>query len=843
MAEIDARSLELLEFDRVLQGVAKQAATPMGQERVLSLRPSTELAEAQKGQQLTTQMRRLLEAGGEAARIPLDIPDVRELVRRASVGGGDLTGPELVQVAAAAEELTRLGRHLQRWAAGERALAPALAPWVSRLPDGTPLVRLIRQAVDEDGSVRDTASEELSAIRARLRRAQARVQEALQALIHSPAGRRALQEPIVTLRAGRYVVPVRQECREWVPGIVHDASASGATLFVEPFSVVEANNAVRTEQAREAEEVERILRELSREVGRRSAELLQALEAAGELDAMAARARYSLENRCVEPSLNDQGRVQLRGARHPLLAGPVVPIDIGVGVGFTVLVITGPNMGGKTVALKTVGLLCAMAASGLHIPAEPGSEVAVFREIWVDVGDHQSVTDNLSTFSAHLRRILPVLERADPWTLVLLDELGAGTDPEEGAALAAAILDHLRRRGARVVVTTHLGDLKLMAYRVPGMANASVTFDVERLAPTYRLVVGAPGPSQALAIAGRLGLPPAILEDARARLGQGRWTAEAVIGQLQTELDQTRRRLEEASRARDEAECMRRRARQTLEEVEARRLRVVEQAREQAAELLRHLRREVEALLEQAKAAAARAELEELRRLRASVSALRERVESDLALLADGPGGGSASWSADAMAPGGLPAALEGRPAGWPDPARSEAEPVSLDFWRVPGQVQVGESVWVGPLGRYGTVESAPDEQDQVWVRVGAVRTRVPRRALRMAGPPGTEVEPARGGAGAPGQHPRQALQRAAELSAELDLRGLTSDEAIARLEKYLDDCLLAGVTRVRVIHGHGTGALRQAVRSYLQGCRVVKRFAPAPAHQGGDGATVVELE
>ena len=847
MSEIDARSLELLEFPQVLRRAAGHAATPMGRERLLSLRPSTTLAEARRRQEQTTQMRRLLEAGGDAARIPLHVPDVRELAQRAGVGGG-LSGPDLLQVAAAAEELTRLGRHLQQWAGGEQPLAPALAPWVARLPDLTPIVRLIRRAVDDDGSVRDTASAELSAIRTRLRRAQARVQEALQAFIHSPAGRRALQEPIVTLRAGRYVVPVRQECREWVPGIVHDASASGATLFVEPFSVVEANNAVRTEQAREAAEVERILRELSRAVGERAAELMQALEAAGELDAMAALARYSLESRCVEPALNDRGRVQLRGARHPLLAEPVVPIDIAVGDRFSVLVITGPNTGGKTVAMKTVGLLCAMAASGMHVPAEPGSEVAVFREIWVDVGDHQSVTDNLSTFSAHLRRILPVLERADPHTLVLLDELGAGTDPEEGAALAAAILEHLLRLGARVVVTTHLGDLKLMAHQVPGMANASVTFDVERLAPTYRLVVGSPGPSQALAIAARLGMPAAILEAARARLGQGRLAADAVIRELQATLEQTRRRLEEASLARDEAERLRRHARQALEAVEARRARVVEQAREEAAQILRHLRREVEALLEQAKEAAARADLEDLRRLRASVSALRARAEEELQSLAGAAPDGVGPDEAVAE-PGHPPADPGSGLLAFGSRGEPAAEPIPLGFLRVPERPQVGMAVWVAPLGRYGQVESPPDEQDQLWVRVGAVRTRVPRRALRMAGPPGTQSVPGQaalasvGEPGRPaGEHSRQTLERAAELPAQLDLRGLTSEEAVARLDKYLDDCLLAGATRVRVIHGHGTGALRQAVRSYLKGSRVVKRFAPAPAQEGGDGATVVEL-
>ena len=818
---VDAKSLELLEFDRVLQKVAAWAATRRGRQGVLALRPATSLVDALQRQEQVTQVRRLLEAGGESAQVPLQVGDVDALVLRARAGGR-LTGQELVQLAATAEELTRLERYLRRWAAGEGALAPALAPLAGRMADFTALARRLREALEADGSVRDAASPHLAAIRARLRRAHERVQEALQSLIQSPAGRRALQEPIITLRGGRYVVPVRQEHRDQVPGIVHDASASGATLFVEPFSVVEANNAVRTEQAREAAEVERILLELTGRVAERSGELQGALQAAAELDVLVAMARYAMEAGAIRPGLNDQGRVRLPAARHPLLTGRVVPVDLEVGDAFSVLVITGPNMGGKTVALKAVGLLCAMAACGMHLPAGPGCEVAVFREIWVDLGDPQSLPDNLSSFAGHLLRIRPILSRAEPSTLVLLDELGSGTDPEEGAALAWAILDHLRRRGARVVATTHLGALKVMAHQVPGMANASVGFDVDRLEPTYRLVMGSPGPSHGLALAERLGLPAEVVAAARERLGHGQLALDAVVQELQRALDEARTHRQEAARARQEAERLREQALQAWEEARTRRARAAEQAREQAAGLLRELRTEVEALRARAREAAAKASREELARVRAEVHSLWRQSDRRLTAVEDVPEHGGDLATDDVEAP-----SAAGVPGG-----------------RVGGPLAPRTPVWVVPLGCYGTVESPADE-GWVWVRVGALRTRVAEGDLRAvtlaAGPQAAGVEsaprtvPARPAAG-------EGVRRAASVSPEVDLRGMTAEEALLRLDKYLDDCLLAGTSRVRVIHGHGTGALRQAVRKYLQDAPSVKRFGPAPAEEGGNGATVVEL-
>lgn len=832
VAGLDARSLELLEWSRVLHQVAAHAATAMGREQVEGLHPLASLELARARQQDTSLAKALLEQGGEAARPPLEVPDVRELVRRAAAGSR-LNGPELVRIARACDGIGRLRVYLARFA-GPGTPAEALGRFSGGLAELGELARAIDGALDGDGQVTDQASPQLASIRMRLRRAVARVQEALQELVRSPVGRRALQEPIVTLRAGRYVVPVREECRDLVPGIVHDASASGATVFVEPLDVVEANNAVRAAQSQEEAEVERILEELSRAVARRAADLAESLATVGEVDAIVARARYSLQTRSAAPALNDRGRVVLNRARHPLLGDRAVPIDIAVGRDFLALVITGPNTGGKTVAMKTVGLLCAMGMAGLHVPADPGSEVAVFDEIWVDLGDQQDTVENLSTFSSHIRRIVPILDRAGPATLVLLDELGTGTDPEEGGALGCAILEHLVRRGARVVVTTHLGELKWLAQRSPGMANASVTFDPQTLSPTYRLVVGAPGPSQALAVAARLGMPSSVLEDARRRLGPDRVEMGQVVSELQTALDQARRRLQEAERQRQEARRLYDELKRAQADLAARRTRLLESARERADGLLRSARLEAEALLEQLRAAARARRMDQARRLRDLVAGLPGRLEQEIeATLSE-------------FDPGSAPPAAPGGP-GVVDPSPSPAS---------------GERVWVAPLRSAGLVLGPADEQGTVWVQVGPARIRVPQEKLAFVPEPqapvpdggsdssgspfGTSAGPTvlgKSGPPSPGNAGQLMVSKAASFSPELDLRGLTVDEALARLDRYLDDCLLAGARRVRIIHGAGTGALRQAVRGRLRETRGVRSFEPAAPHEGGNGATVVDLE
>lgn len=827
----DEETLRALEWATVVEACGRRTVTPMGRGQVERLMPLGDAHVVARLLRLTTEARAVLESGGELGTVPLGVPDVRRPVARAGAGGV-LSGEELAGVADALEGIERLRQYLPK-VTGPSTIAPSLRPWLDRLGDFGELAPAIRRAVAPDGSVLDSASPELASIRTRLRRAIERVRDALENMVRSPLAQTALQEPIITHRNGRYVVPVRQECRDMVPGIVHDASSSGATLFVEPMSVVQANNAVRTEQAREEEEIARILRELSARVGQVSAGLADALEAVGELDAIFARARLSLDHRATEPLLNIEGRVVLRGARHPLLAGRVVPIDVEVGRSFTVLVITGPNTGGKTVSLKTMGLLVLMAQAGLHVPAEPGSEVAVFARVRADIGDRQSVTDNLSTFSSHMRRIVPVLEEADEGTLVLLDELGAGTDPEEGAALGCAILDHLRRSGARVVVTTHLGDLKVMAHSTEGVANASVSFDVETLAPTYVLTIGTPGQSQALAIARRLGLPEAIAEDARDRLGPGRLRADALVEDLQRALDAARHRLEEASAAREDARRYLERTRRELERLQARRQEVVQRATEEVEGLARRARLELEALVQQARAAAKERRFDEVRRLRQELSERRRRLDDQTARLVEG------TQMPQEAGPEASDLVTEPPP---------ELAPELLEAIGDPSRVRPGSRVWVRALHRPGIVVGTAGPDGQVTVQFGTIRTRVAVSGLALLPPatdPGGDAEARRQGTarGALAEGTTQVgLQKAATISPEIDLRGQTVEEAEAGLARYLDDCVLAGLPKVRVIHGKGTGALREGLRTYLRGERRVQRFYAAGPSEGGDGVTVVEL-
>src|SRR5690606_15757772 len=506
--QISQESMRILEFDRIRERLAALAQSEPGRALCLALQP---LFDREGVARLQAETRAATELLARGLRPPLGgLSDVRPLVDRAS-RGAVLFPEEIVRVRAT------LGASAQMRAFLEEAGPPEpLAPLAERLIRRPELERAIDRCVDENGDVLDSASDELARLRQRQREVQARIRQHLERLVHDHRMQDVLQESLVTVRNGRYVVPVRAERRADVPGVVHDQSASGNTLFIEPLAVVELNNRLRRLEAAEAEEIRRILTSLSRRIAEDGAALAPAVESLAQLDLIFARARLGFEMNAVEPVLNGEGRLRLGGARHPLLAPPVVPIDLWLGDAFHVLVITGPNTGGKTVALKTVGLLALMCQSGLQVPARQ-AELPVFRAIYADIGDEQSIEQNLSTFSSHMRRVIPMLEEAGPEDLVLLDEVGAGTDPDEGAALAEAILEHLRQRGARVVATTHYSQLKGYAYLTEGVENASVEFDAETLQPTYRLQIGLPGRSNALEIAARLGTPPEVIERARQR--------------------------------------------------------------------------------------------------------------------------------------------------------------------------------------------------------------------------------------------------------------------------------------------------------------------------------------
>jgi DNA mismatch repair protein MutS2 len=784
------RSLRVLEFPKIVHAVAREAETVAGAARAAALRPEGDAIEARERQGESREADTLL------ARVPHPpvgpAEDVRPLIERAARGAA-LSGGELRAVA----QVAGAARLMPQTLAAVDADRP-LARLVSLAAPLVPLPEVeerIRRSITEAGEVADEASPLLAQLRRSARALATEVRERLESMVRSAATARYLQEPIVTLRGGRYVVPVRQEFRRMVPGLVHDTSASGQTLFVEPMAVLELGNRLRAVEAQAREEAERVLRELSALVARYAVALRTDVDVLAALDAIFARARYGRRPGYRYPDIDERPRLVLRAARHPLLGDEAVPLDVEIGRTFHTLVVSGPNTGGKTVSLKTMGLLSAMALSGLAVPAGDGTSVGAFDHILADIGDEQSIEQSLSTFSSHLTAIVRYLALATPRSLVLLDELGAGTDPTEGAALATAILEHLHARGVRTVASTHLSDLRRFAASHAGAENGSVAFDPVSLRPTYRFELGVPGQSNALAIAARLGMDPAVLEVARARLRP----EDRGLEELMRSVGEMRRALAEeeegARRARREAEAMRAEVEAERRALAEERSRLLGEAAERAREIVRRARRESEAAI-----AALRAAQAGERPVEAAVAlarrSLREAAPQEV----------------------GLPAADEASP-----PLR---------------RVAVGQTVLLHRLGQLATVLSEPDPDGKVLVQAGVVRLRLDLADLRAA-PAGAT---ARSPDPPPARSASSLLDRARTAAPEIDLRGLRADEALARLERWLDDALLAGLAEGRVIHGKGTGALRQAVTDALRGRPEVAEFRLGAPEEGGDGVTVVRF-
>ncbi|MDH7569988.1 MAG: endonuclease MutS2, partial [Armatimonadota bacterium] len=629
----------------------------------------------------------------------------------------------------------------------------------------------------------------------------ARLQERLESILHSSAYEKMIQEPVLVRRSDRLCIPVKAEFRHAFAGLVHDTSASGATVFMEPAAVLDLQNDLRELEANERHEVERILTSLSRSVRRRAREIQASLRAVGLIDFIHAKAQLSRAQKAVRPVLNNQGRIDLKQARHPLLQGDVVPIDIRLGEEFTTLVITGPNTGGKTVSLKTLGLLTLMAQSGLHVPAGEGSQLAVFHQVFADIGDEQSIEQSLSTFSSHIGTIVRILRRLGRDALVLLDEVGAGTDPVEGSALARALLEYLTERGARTVATTHYTELKEYAYAHPGVENASVEFDVETLRPTFRLLIGIPGSSNALTIAQRLGMPRQVIERARGALRPEHLEVESLIRRIEEDVRAARDEREAAAALAEDAEKVRRRLHQELDQARAKRDQTLAEAAAEAAAIVRKAQEEAREIL-----ARLRAQQRENRETTLASQALKRLAEEvrERELAASG---------------------LEAQ--------RSQEAP-SRDFLdRLP---RAGDVVMVQPFGGRGTVISVDEEEEEALVQVGAMKLTVPFSDLRVL-----RVEPS---AAAPAPPPLRGLvTKAASFGIELHLRGMMAEEALHVLDKYLDDAFLAGVPTVRIVHGKGTGALRNAVWEYLRDHPHVASYQLAEQSQGGTGATVVTLK
>jgi DNA mismatch repair protein MutS2 len=801
---MDSRALRVLEYDAILEILAGHAASSLGHERALSLVPTADRREVQTSLDETSEARALLDQPGG---IPLGgIHDVRPVIERAAVGA--LLDPrDLLAVASTFGAARRLRTILN----GRTGMRPLLADLGAQMADFSALVTRIEASITPDGQVTDGASDALRSIRAAKRRQIRAIQDILQRLISNTSTRELLQDPVITVRNGRYCLPVKSECRSAFGGLVQDQSASGQTVFMEPQAVVDAGNELRQIEFREREEIERILRGFSDTIAREAKAARATVNALAHLDLVTAKARFANALRAEAPSLLPDVALDLKEARHPLLVwnaveaqrtaargsaspGPdeaVVPIDLWLGTDFQTLLITGPNTGVKTVTLKTAGLFVLMAQSGMHLPCR-SAKMGVFNNVFADIGDEQSIQQSLSTFSGHINNIVRILAGASNGALVLLDEMGAGTDPAEGAALAKAILLRLHERGALTIATTHYAELKEFAWERPGFQNSSVEFDVETLRPTYRLRIGVPGASNALTIAGRLGMPADVLDTARAHMGTDRMALEDAIGRMEETERRARWAAVESEKQSQALEAQRRDAERELSETKDRRREATERAYEEALELLRDAREEANALIralreEQAESKSSTAARDRLRQMEETLRQKRPRQR------------------------------------------RKPTHRIAADVAPAPGN-----AVWVPSLGATGKLIEV--RRDSAIVQAGALRMTVPYSTLqKVAEEPVEQARPA-------AISRSLSVESAASVSTEVHLRHMRMDEALDALDRYMDQARLAGLHTVRIVHGKGTGALRTMVHRYLKEQPDVKGFRLGEDGEGGFGVTVAEL-
>lgn len=790
------RSLDALEYKKVLEMLSKECSCPDSVEIAQSLRPLGSIEEACDALHETEDACRLsLRFGGPSF---YGLRNVGNALNRAKIGSS-LTPRELLDVVQVLSAIRTLA-HYHETSQSEETCLDGL---FDSLAPNKYLEDKINNAIISEDEIADSASVELSHIRRAIKRTEVRVREQLEKLVRSPSYQKYLQDPIITIRGGRFVVPVKSECRAEVPGLVHDTSSSGATLFIEPMGSVEANNELKVLESKEEKEIERILAELSEELGNFAEIIAESYKTAVQLNFIFAKADLSFKMKAVAPEIGESGGVVLNKARHPMInPQKVVPIDIMLGEDFDTLVVTGPNTGGKTVALKTLGLLTLMTMSGLMIPASDNSRVVYFKNVLADIGDEQSIEQSLSTFSAHMTNIIQILEACDENSLVLLDELGSGTDPVEGAALAVSILEQLRDKGAKIAASTHYAELKVYALQTERVENACCEFDIETLRPTYRLLIGVPGRSNAFAISKRLGLSDHIIERAKELISTEDTRFEDVVQNL----DASRQGLEmERARAmqlRVEAEKVKNEAEKLKNTVEREKEREIENARRQAKRLLDSSRAQAQILLD---------ELDSLRKMKNTEDAetLRDLAKSQIgARLKD----------------------LENKA----DPVREK----SREVYRLPRDLRVGDSVLIVDINKNATVLQLPDNSGNVEVQAGLIKTRVHISALRL-------LDEKKNKKVTFGKSIIRSNIDRSKISAknEVDLRGMTVDEALLELDRFIDNALLSGAGVLSIIHGKGTGALRSAVQQHLRGHSAVKSYRLGRYGEGENGVTIVELK
>ena len=792
---MNQKALRALEYPKIIQQLTDKASSAMGKELCRNLVPLTNIEEIRIMQAQTKDaLTRLFQKGSISFG---SVKDVRGSLKRLEIGS-TLGISEILAICSLLENTNRV----KAYARNDRSdgIPDSLDGMFQSLEPLTPLSSEIRRCILSEDEISDDASSTLRQIRRSMKQANDRIHTQLGSLVNGSA-RNYLQDAVITMRNGRYCIPVKAEYKGQVPGMIHDQSATGATLFIEPMAIVKLNNDIRELELQEQKEIEVILASLSEQIALDREAIRIDLQIMVDLDFIFARASLAMDMNASEPIFNEEGRIHLKKARHPLIdKKKVVPIDIRLGQEFDLLVVTGPNTGGKTVSLKTVGLLTLMGQSGLHIPALDRSELALFQEVYADIGDEQSIEQSLSTFSSHMTNVVSFLNKADRHSLVLFDELGAGTDPTEGAALAISILSHLHEQGIRTMATTHYSELKVYALSTNGVENACCEFDVETLRPTYRLLIGVPGKSNAFAISSKLGLPDAIIKKAKEQISEQDESFEDVLTSLEESRVTIENERQEIQQYKTEIQSLKEKLEARQEKLEEQKERILRQANEEAHSILREAKEYADQTMklfhkfqkDHVDTAAVERERQNLRKK-------MSKAESGLVLK--------------------------------PGTKKSEKQ---LN----PKDLRLGESVRVLSMNLNGTVSSHPDSKGYLFVQMGIIRSKVHISDLELVDEPViTNTRLQKTGAG------KIRMSKSATISPEINLLGKTVDEAVAELDKYLDDAYLAHLKSVRVVHGKGTGALRKGVHNYLRRQKHVDSFRLGEFGEGDAGVTIVEFK
>ena len=794
---MNEKVLHTLEYNKILDQLTEYAFSADAKSRCQKLRPITDRAQIEQLQQQTSDaLSRLFKYGSLSFS---GVTDIRDSLKRLEIGGA-LSAIELLRVCSLLESAKR-AKAFARSQDDNDQPDDSLTSLFAGIEPLTPLCDEIRRCILSEDEIADDASSTLHSIRRSMRGMNDKIRAQMNSMINNTTTRSYLQDTVITMRDGRYCLPVKAEAKSLVPGMIHDQSSTGSTLFIEPMAVVNLNNEYKELQLREQEEIEVILAGLSNLTASYATQLLADYELLTELDFIFARAAFAQTYNGVAPLFNDDGRIHIRKGRHPLLdPKKVVPIDVRLGEDFRLLIVTGPNTGGKTVSLKTVGLLTLMGQSGLHIPASERSELGNFDEVFADIGDEQSIEQSLSTFSSHMVNIIRILEQVNDRSLVLFDELCAGTDPTEGAALAISILSKLHLYGARIMATTHYSELKVYALSTPGVENACCEFDVATLSPTYRLLIGIPGKSNAFAISEKLGLPSDLITDAKGRISKSEGDFEDLIADLEKSRSTIEREQLEINQYKAEIESLKEKLEQKQERLDSSRNKILREANEQAYNILKEAKDVADETIRNfnkyGKAGAPVSEMEKER------TKLRGKMDK----------------AAQKM---------------------SEQKKASVPNHNVPKKLRIGDSVKVISMNLKGTVHSLPNARGDLYVQMGILRSLVNINDLILleedAAPGTKKFQKTSAG--------KIKMSKSASVSTEINLIGKTTDEAIPLLDKYLDDAYLAHLPSVRIVHGKGTGALRNAVQAHLKRLKYVKSFHLGEFGEGDAGVTIAEFK